>query len=216
VSILESYINYIFSTYSIKFKMPPVGTVLCYGGSKLPDDYLSCNGANVCRRKYHKLFKAIGTIYGSGNGCTTFTLPDLRGRVVVGCGSGTDLTSRSLGDASGEEYHTLTIPEIPSHNHTGTTTTDGSHNHSITDPGHTHTMTTINDDFNDSGANPPGFTGDSAGSRTWDIINSGTTGIAINTDGLHNHTFTTSTVGGDSSHNNMQPYLVLKYIIRYD
>jgi len=101
-----------------------------------------------------------------------------------------------------------------SHTHAGTTATIGSHTHTINDPGHTHTQTTTNDDFNNSGGDPPGFTGDSAGTRTWSNISTSTTGITINASGEHNHTFTTNSTGGGGSHNNMQPYIVLRYLIK--
>jgi microcystin-dependent protein len=124
----------------------------------------------------------------------------------MGCvGQGSGLTNRVLGAVVGAETHTLSSNEIPSHSHTGTTDSNGAHTHTITDPGHTHTQTTINDDFNNSGTNPPGFTQDSAGSRTWNNINSATTGISINSAGAHTHTFTTNTTGGGLAHNNMQP-----------
>ena len=102
---------------------------------------------------------------------------------------------------------TLNVSQMPGHSHTGTTSVSGSHSHSINDPAHTHTQTTINDDFNGSGGNPPGFMGDSTGSKTWSNINASTTGITINNNGTHTHTFTTDTTGGTQSHSNMQPTL---------
>ena len=66
----------------------------------------------------------------------------------------------------------------------------------FTDPGHTHTQTTINDDFNSSAGNPPGFIGDSAGSMTWNNINSATTGLSVDSGGAHSHVFTTGNTGG--------------------
>lgn len=55
----------------------PVGTILSYAGSAAPEGFLICNGAEVRRRNYSKLFKAIGITYGSGDGSTTFNLPNL-------------------------------------------------------------------------------------------------------------------------------------------
>jgi microcystin-dependent protein len=104
---------------------------------------------------------------------------------------------------------------MPSHSHTGTTASVGDHIHGVSDPGHAHSQTTINDDFNNSGESPPGFTADSAGSRTWNNINSATTGISINSAGAHTHTFTTDLSGGSAAHNNMQPFVVLRYLIKY-
>lgn len=166
--------------------------------------WLKCDGRSLSREEYSELFEVIGTSFGS-NDSSTFKLPDLRGRVMGGIGQGSGLTNRTLGTVVGAETHTLTSTEMPSHSHTGTVDSSGAHTHTITDPGHTHSQTTINDDFNSSGTNPPGFTQDSAGSMTWNNINSSTTGISINSSGAHTHTFTTNTAGSGQAHNNMQP-----------
>lgn len=120
------------------------------------DGWMKCDGRSLIRVDYPDLFAIIGTSFGSGSG-TTFNLPDSRGRVLGTIGQGSGLTSRAIGTAVGEETHTMTTSEMPTHSHTGTTASNGSHTHTITDPGHTHTQTTINDDYNNSGGSPPGF-----------------------------------------------------------
>ena len=62
----------------------PTGSFIYYGGIDVPDGYLLCNGANVSRTTYANLFAVIGTRYGEGDGVTTFTLPNLDGRVLQG------------------------------------------------------------------------------------------------------------------------------------
>jgi microcystin-dependent protein len=176
---------------------------------------LVCDGSAISRSTYAALFAVIGTTYGIGNGASTFNIPDMRGRTPVGSGAGAGLTNRSLGASGGAETHTLSVSEMPSHTHAGTTNSSGVHSHSITDPQHTHTQTTINDDFNNSGGTGPSFSADSAGSRTWTNINSAATGIIINNSEAHTHTFTTDSTGGSDSHNNMQPFMVVNYIIKY-
>lgn len=168
--------------------------------------WLLCDGRSLSRDTHAPLFEVIGTKFGASDS-NTFKLPDFRGRVIGQPGDGVGLSSRALGDKVGTETHTLTSNEIPPHVHTGITASNGSHTHTINDPGHTHTQTTINDDFNNSGAAPPGFSADSAGSVTWSNISTSTTGITINSAGSHAHTFTTSSVGGGLPHNNMQPTL---------
>lgn len=69
-----------------------------------------CDGSAVSRTTYATLFTAIGTAYGTGDGSTTFNIPDLRGRIAVGKNAATFST---LGATGGEETHTLTTPEIP-------------------------------------------------------------------------------------------------------
>lgn len=134
--------------------------------------------------------------------------------MIVGYNSA-DTNFDVLGETGGSKTATLTTNELPAHTHTGTTTTNGSHTHGITDPGHRHTFTTINDDFNNSGTNPPGFSADSAGTRTWDIMSTNTTGITINADGSHAHTFTTASTGSGNAFAIMNPYITLNYIIKH-
>ena len=65
----------------------PPGIVLTFGGSTVPEGFLLCNGSAISRSTYAQLFEAIGTIYGAGDGSTTFNLPDLRDRFIEGAGS---------------------------------------------------------------------------------------------------------------------------------
>ena len=62
----------------------PVGTMIAFGGSSLPDGYLLCYGQAISRVDYAELFSTIGTTYGSGNGSDTFNVPDLRGKTPMG------------------------------------------------------------------------------------------------------------------------------------
>src|SRR5207302_11385946 len=94
------------------------GGVFLWSTSTAPTGFLLCDGSAVSRTTYTALFAVIGTTYGSGDGSTTFNVPDLRGRVAVGAGQGTGLTNRVLGAMSGEENHVLTIAEMPAHTHT--------------------------------------------------------------------------------------------------
>lgn len=101
-----------------KFPAPliPPGTCVPYAGSAAPPGWLLCDGSLYGVQQFEALFAAIGTAFGgSGN---TFQVPDLRGRVAVGAGHGSGLTNRSLGAGGGEESHTLTTAEMPSHSHT--------------------------------------------------------------------------------------------------
>lgn len=60
-------------------KITPPGTIIWFSGEEPPEGYLACNGAEVNRESYSKLFAVIGTKFGQGDGSTTFNLPDLRG-----------------------------------------------------------------------------------------------------------------------------------------
>ena len=65
----------------------PAGTMIHFAGNVVPEGFLVCNGAAVSRTDYANLFAAIGTLYGAGDGSTTFNLPDARDRVLQGASS---------------------------------------------------------------------------------------------------------------------------------
>ena len=95
----------------------PVGAVTSYVGSTAPDSsWVICNGAAISRTTYSDLYALIGTTYGSGDGSTTFNVPNLKGRVIVGFDSANG-SFDVLGETGGAETHTLTEAELPSHNH---------------------------------------------------------------------------------------------------
>lgn len=75
--------------------------------------WLLCNGQAVLRSAYPALFAAIGTTYGAGDSLTTFNVPDARGRALIAVSP-----SHALATTGGEETHTQTIAEMPSHDHT--------------------------------------------------------------------------------------------------
>lgn len=102
-----------------------IGTIVPYGGEipkkieepiQVGKAWFFCNGASLDREEYKDLFDVIGVAFGAPDS-DSFNLPDLRGRVAVGAGSGRDLTPRELGKTGGEEKHTLTIDEMPKHSH---------------------------------------------------------------------------------------------------
>jgi microcystin-dependent protein len=81
------------------------------------EKWLLCNGQMVSRSTYSALFAIIGTAFGGDDSSTTFTLPDCRGRVNASIGQGVGLTNRTSGQTVGAEVHTLSVSEMPGHNH---------------------------------------------------------------------------------------------------
>jgi len=97
-----------------------IGEIVTFAGPSNPStNFLPCDGASKLRSAYPDLFAVIGTSFGSVDS-THFNVPDLRGRVPVGVGTGPGLSSYALGAAAGEETHVLTSAEMPSHTHTDT------------------------------------------------------------------------------------------------
>jgi len=92
----------------------PIGTIIDFGGTSAPTDYLQCDGSAVSRTTYASLFAVISTTWGSGNGSTTFNLPDFRRRTAVGSGgSGTGTLGNAVGNTGGAETVTLAQANLP-------------------------------------------------------------------------------------------------------
>lgn len=99
----------------------PAGIIMGYGAASAPAGFLICDGASLLRAgTYAALFAAIGTTWGSADG-THFNVPDSRGRVIIGAGSGAGLTARALAASGGLEGVALAISEMPAHTHPGST-----------------------------------------------------------------------------------------------
>ncbi|MBD2196624.1 MULTISPECIES: tail fiber protein [Calothrix] len=202
----------------------PTGMMTEFAGNTAPTGWLLCNGAEYQINSYPALYAVIGTTYG-GNGTTTFRVPDRRGRVGLGAGQGAGLTNRTLGQSGGQETVTLNVSQIPSHNHG---INDPGHNHAISDPGHNHG---INDpghshkvrvNRNDGTGN---YIADSNGGHQFLVTNEFealTSGTNISILGARSGInlsaastgITTNTQGGNGSHENMPPFLVVHYIIK--
>jgi len=94
-----------------------IGEIIPYASDTSPDPrWITCDGASLLRADFPDLFTVIGTAYGSVD-ATHFNIPDLRGRVPLGDGTGTGLSTYALGNTGGEEAHTLTTPELAVHTH---------------------------------------------------------------------------------------------------
>ena len=100
----------------------PIGSGCDYYGTTAPENYMFADGSAISRTTYAELFSIIGTTYGSGDGSTTFNLPDKRERVSVmykenSTNGTTGATLGTLGAKGGEFKHTQTISEIATHSH---------------------------------------------------------------------------------------------------
>ena len=134
------------------FEIIPSGTILPFGGSSVPGNFLLCDGSNVSRTTYARLFAVIGTAYGTGDGSGTFGLPDLRDRVALGKGTNND----TLGTETGSAAASSVITNATSNTGTGTTGT-GNTGTGTTGTGNTGTGNT------GTGTTGTANTGDSSG-----------------------------------------------------
>jgi microcystin-dependent protein len=99
----------------------PAGIIFPWATGTAPGGYLSCDGAAVSRTGFSTLFGVISTLWGPGDGVSTFNLPNLAGRTLVGAGTYTDPVSgsvtRTFGQSIGAEKHQLTVAELAAHSH---------------------------------------------------------------------------------------------------
>ncbi len=157
-----------------------VGQIRMFAGNFAPAGWMFCEGQLLPISQYETLFNLIGTTYG-GDGISTFALPDLRGRVIIGPGQGSGLSNYVLGQEGGTESVTLTTNQIPAHSHAA-----------IADStlGSSDTPTNLlparyPDSVPAYGSNPTG---------------------QMNAAAL-------LPAGGGQPHNNVKPYLAIRYII---
>lgn len=180
----------------------PAGVIVPFCGINAPAGWFLCHGQEVNRFTYADLFTALGTLYGAGNGATTFNLPDCRGRSMAGkdnmngsdaarltsAGSGVD--GDTLGSTGGADDVTLTANQMPVLS--GTLASTGAHTHSLNN----------GNNLIASGGTPVRAIGGS---------NRNFTTMSITAGGSHSHDVTTPGSGG--SHSNMQPTLMTEAII---
>ena len=204
----------------------PVGEVTMWTTNTAPTGWLVCDGSAISRTTYSGLFAVIGTVYGAGDGSTTFNLPNLKGRVVVGRDSA-DADWDTLGETRGSKTHTLVASEMPSHTHTQTahnhsqsphahffwvtSTSAGSHNHTYTWDD-SSTIQRGSGSFSTGSAPTPQTDNTStAGAHTHDVLGYTANETAVNIEA----TATNQNTGGGGAHNNIQPSIVLNFIIRH-
>lgn len=174
--------------------------------------WLVCDGRTLNISDFYYLYQVIGSTYGSPSS-TTFKLPNPAGTVlgVIGTGVGSNglpLSARTAGQRVGEETHVLSIAEMPTHNHPGSSNAGATT--SIYDSGHDHSYTATNNNNNNA--------------NTLTTQTSMNSGIVASTTGLstanivdpgHVHTLIINSQGGSNAHNNMQPTLFIGNMFIY-
>lgn len=199
-----------------------VGNIIAFIGSTIPEGYLNCDGSAVSRSEYQELFNVIGTTYGSGDGSSTFNVPNLMGRVAL-CTS----SAHSTGTTGGEVSHELSSTETPTHSHVIPEHTHGNNiaaktpelSHNVTQPLLSYSkISTASYKFASGSAGQIRTTASTSASMTsnGDITVDDHPSAACSITGgiIDCPSMNTSSVGGNNAHNNMMPYMAVKYLIK--
>lgn len=189
----------------------PAGVITQYAGTTAPSGWLLCQGQSLSTTTYADLFAAFGGAGGGGyrygGSGSTFNLPNLKGRVPVGMDA-TQGEFDNLGETGGSKTHTLITAELPSHQHSTTNLTVGGQGTHV----HAH----------DGNGGTAGIMTRSSFGMSGDVqLQPQSGGITlgygvIDEGGSHTHTVSGSLggAGSDAAHNNLQPYIVVNYIIK--
>ena len=195
----------------------PAGTIFptARAHTNLPSGYLLCDGSSQLQSDYPLLFQAIGTIYGSGSGSNTFSLPDLRGRVVAGkddmggsaagvitssqSNSDDAISGTTLGDKGGDEVQDLQETHLPSHTHTVNSVT---------------VFGWRGGGSGDGSQNAAGLQYAAVSNQGGATFKQATTNAVTTGTGTGTHTASLANTGNGTAVNNMQPTIILNYIIK--
>jgi microcystin-dependent protein len=205
----------------------PIGTILETLRDTAPTNFALCQGQTLTAAEsvYPALWAALPAAFKSGS---DIILPDMRGRVNIGAGTGAGLTARTLGGTGGTETHTLTQAEMPVHTHTQNAHghTQSGHVHSVTiasNGSHAHNVPrnlvaqfgtgTLGLQSSGGSAIPLNLTGDPQGTTTAGAHDHTTT-VSESFPGIFNETATNQNAGSGNAHANMQPFVVVNKMIR--
>lgn len=192
----------------------PLGMMFPYPSLTAPTSNFSlAYGQAISRTTYSNLFTLIGTSFGSGNGSTTFNIPDLRGRNIAGHDSmGGSAAGRitqiaGVGGAGGAEYHTLTSSELPA---------SISHSLSGSVSGTFSGSGTGTSDAGDIQRNTSGTTLNGAGGTAVPIASPNAIAVSVNVSGsITGSASISGTIGGSGSqHNNLPPTILMPMMMR--
>ena len=188
-----------------QYLLPP-GAIQGFAMPAAPAGWLEAGGQAVSRTAYAALFAAFGTLYGVGDGSTTFNIPDYRGRVLIGKDdmggtaadritvAGVGVDGKVLGATGGAQNHVLAVTEMPAHGHTGTAASAGAHAHKA------------------GGLN----NANGGGAGVYTVTNAGAGSLDFDTSsaGAHTHPVTVTNTGGGLAHPNIQPSAIVLICVK--
>lgn len=207
----------------------PKGMVSPYAGASAPTGWLLCDGAAVSRTTYASLYGVVGDTYGAGDGTTTFNVPNLKGRVIVGI-DGADSDFNTRGETGGWKATQAHTHDLSSHTHSDDHVHGvygaGGHDHNIkaawtSSTTHDHAQSPYGTDRlseapDRSGAASNNAT-DSVGNHAHSLNFKSEAGYGASTGGPSNNSsgsFGTGALVG-ATNGNLQPYMALHYIIKH-
>lgn len=192
-----------------------------FGGNFAPRNWAFCNGQLLAISQNQALFSLLGTTYG-GDGRTSFALPDLRGRAPIHAGTGPGLSTRKIGQRFGTQTNTMTINTMPQHNHTaslsavtGVGSLSGTASATMNVNNGATTAAEPNGNFlgvEGGGSGLYASTADGTSTLATDAISVDTTGLGVAVGNLTG-TVTVGNTGNQQPFNNMQPVLVINWVI---
>lgn len=171
-----------------------IGTVFAYITSDPPSGALPCDGSVYAVADYPELAAVLDPVYIAGS---SFSTPDLRGRTIIGAGTGAGLTDRASGDNGGAESVTLVVEQLPSHTHT-----TQPHSHYSAPHSHSYTGVTVNIDVEAPGVPDP----IAAGLLPFQFTSAESVSIA-------DSAVTVDTIGNGDPVDIMPPFVALKYAV---
>lgn len=216
-----------------EFGVLPVGALVPFAGLTAPNGFLLCQGQSLSRTLYATLFNVIGTLYGEGDGSTTFNLPDTRGRTLFSVNPTNNnapcSTVYPIGFKGGKEQQRLTIDQLPRHGHAIEIM---GHTHGVVDKGHIHPILDAPHKHN-IGVRSNNEDVTNLQSVLSNIVNASTTYGTVETEETFsgitstlsaptgvkiNKAYESATIketGGNSLVNTMPPFITVNFIIKY-
>lgn len=164
---------------------PYIGEIRIFAGAFAPRGWALCNGSELTVSQFKELYTVLGTSFGGQDSQASFGLPDMQGRAPMHCGNGPGLTSRAIGEATGQEIVELTEENLPAHNHD------------------------IQASANNAGLSSPGpssFIANSTPDRLYGTLPTDGNKVALAPEVF-------GVIGGGAAHPNLQPYLKLNFAI---